>query len=239
MRFLASHLFISFLFALVVILIVFFIWYPYPLAKATGVTHIFLILIFVDIIMGPLLCFVVYNESKKSLKFDLGAIIFLQLIALIYGMNFIAAGRPVWIAYNVDQFELIRNNELVINSKEKGTTLFQATWFKPKYVGVQFSTDQKIKSDDMFDEIFNGISIAQKPARYVPFTQVSKMINEKAQELSLLNKYNDPELVWKVIEKNPSATAFVPLKANAIDMTVLINKEKGEVVKIVDLRPWK
>ncbi len=32
---------------------------------------------------------------------------------------------------------------------------------------------------------------------------------------------------------------FVPLKANAVDMTVLINKEKGEVVKIVDLRPWK
>ena len=29
------------------------------------------------------------------------------------------------------------------------------------------------------------------------------------------------------------------LKANVVDMTVLINKEKGEVVKIVDLRPWK
>jgi hypothetical protein len=41
------------------------------------------------------------------------------------------------------------------------------------------------------------------------------------------------------LKQYPQANAFVPLKANAVDMTVLINKEKGEVVKIVDLRPWK
>ena len=52
-------------------------------------------------------------------------------------------------------------------------------------------------------------------------------------------KYNDSNIVDKVLSKYPQATAFVPLKANALDMTVLINKEKGEVVKIVDLRPWK
>ena len=45
--------------------------------------------------------------------------------------------------------------------------------------------------------------------------------------------------VQEAISKYPQATGFVPLKANAVDMTVLINKDKGEVVKIVDLRPWK
>ncbi|MEC8058136.1 MAG: type IV pilin accessory protein, partial [Pseudomonadota bacterium] len=28
-------------------------------------------------------------------------------------------------------------------------------------------------------------------------------------------------------------------KASSVDMVVLMNKEKGQVVKIIDLRPWK
>ncbi|MEG2750015.1 MAG: hypothetical protein RR939_11540, partial [Acinetobacter sp.] len=35
----------------------------------------------------------------------------------------------------------------------------------------------------------------------------------------------------------PQGTSSVPLKSNAVDMKVLINKD--EVVKIVDHRPWK
>ncbi|MEG2832299.1 MAG: type IV pilin accessory protein, partial [Bacilli bacterium] len=33
--------------------------------------------------------------------------------------------------------------------------------------------------------------------------------------------------------------AFLPLKATAVDMTILIDKKNGAVIKIVDLRPWK
>lgn len=45
-------------------------------------------------------------------------------------------------------------------------------------------------------------------------------------------------MVEKTLVKYPKATAFLPIKASAVDMTVLIN-DKGEVVKIVDLRPWQ
>ncbi len=42
----------------------------------------------------------------------------------------------------------------------------------------------------------------------------------------------------KILAKYPQATGYIPLKANAVDMTVLVNKETGVVIKIVDLRPW-
>lgn len=83
------------------------------------------------------------------------------------------------------------------------------------------------------------ISVAQKPERYVPLDKVKNQIQKRAQSLETLNKFNDKILVQKTLSQYPQATAFVPLKANAVDMTVLINKEKGEVVKIVDLRPWQ
>ena len=53
-----------------------------------------------------------------------------------------------------------------------------------------------------------------------------------------LNDYNDEVMVRQTLKKYPDANAWLPLKASAVDMVVLINKEKAEVVKIVDLRPW-
>ena len=75
------HGLVSISVALLVIGLVFFIWYPSPLAKAVGVTHIFLMLLAIDVIIGPVLGFIVYKEGKKTLKMDLSIIITLQLCA--------------------------------------------------------------------------------------------------------------------------------------------------------------
>lgn len=99
--------------------LVFFIWYPVPLATAVGVTHIFLIILAIDIIVGPFLGLVVYKHGKKTLKFDLGVIILLQILALCYGVHSIEQGRPAWIAYNVDRFELVRKNEIITDHIDK------------------------------------------------------------------------------------------------------------------------
>ena len=54
LKFFVSHLLISFFIALIVVGVVFFIWYPSPLATAVGVTHIFLMMLTIDVIVGPL-----------------------------------------------------------------------------------------------------------------------------------------------------------------------------------------
>ena len=240
LKFFLSHLSLSFLTALLVVGVVFFIWYPAPLATAVGVTHIFLMLLAIDVIIGPVLGFIVYKEGKKTLKMDLGVIVLLQLSALAYGVFNIAEGRPVWLAYNVDRFELVRKNELVDTNIQQAQPQFQKpSWFKPQYVATKFAKDTQQRNDEMFAEVFSGISIAQKPERYVPLDKVKKQIQQRAQNLELLKQFNDQQSVQKILAKYPQANSFVPLKANAVDMTVLINKEKGEVVKIVDLRPWK
>ena len=239
-RFFVSHLLISLIIALITIGLVFLIWYPYPLAKAVGVTHIFLMMLAIDVIVGPILGFFVYKVGKKTLKVDLAVIILIQLSALLYGVYTIQEGRPVWIAFNIDQFELIRKNEIYDKNIKHASNEFQnPSLLNPKFVAVQFSKDKKQKQQDMFDEVIGGIPISQRPERYIELTEQVGQIRKKAQKLNILTQYNNLQLVQKTLAKYPQATAFVPLKANALDMTVLINKEKGEVVKIVDLRPWK
>ncbi len=125
LKFFLGHLAISFFSALIVVGVVFFIWYPSPLAKAIGVTHIFLMMLAIDVIIGPLLGLLVYKEGKKSLKMDLSIIILIQIIALGYGVYSIAQGRPVWLAYNVDRFELVRNNEILTEQIAQASPQYQ------------------------------------------------------------------------------------------------------------------
>ncbi|MCU4305847.1 TfpX/TfpZ family type IV pilin accessory protein [Acinetobacter ursingii] len=240
LKFFLSHLSISFLIALLVVGLVFFIWYPSPLASAVGVTHIFLMLLVIDVILGPLLGLLVYKEGKKTLKFDLSVIILIQIAALCYGVFSIEQGRPAWLVFHVDRFELVRKNDLILENIDQAQPQFQqVSWTGPQFVAVKLAVSPQQRQNDMFTEVLGGISLAQQPERYVELTQAKTSIKQRAQPLVLLNDFNDPKVVKMMLTQYPQATAFLPLKANAVDMVVLVNKESASIIKIVDLRPWE
>jgi hypothetical protein len=239
LRFFLGHFAISAALTFASVVWIFNIWYPMPLASAIGVTEIFLMLICIDMIVGPLLGWMVYKEHKASLKFDLGIVIFIQICAFFYGFYSITEGRPVWLVYNVDRFEVIRANELIMDKIEQASPNYQnPSWWKPQFVGVKFSQNIEQKNQDMFEEILAGISIAQRPERYVPLEQVSSQIQQRSQNLNALLDFNEKADVDNTLKKYPAANAWVPLKANHQDMVVLINKDQAKVIKIVNLKPW-
>lgn len=239
-KFFLGHFCISLFIASIVVGMVFFIWYPSPLAKAVNVTHIFLMMLMIDVIIGPVLGLLVYKDGKKTLKFDLTVIILIQLSALCYGVYTIAQGRPVWIVYSVDRFELVKNNEIIDENLQKARPEYQyPSWLGPQFIAMQLSLDREQRSKEMFDEVFSGVSLAQHPERYVKLSSVKAQIQQRALPLVELQRYNQKTHVEKTLAEYPKANAWLPLKANAIDMVVLVNKETASVIKIVDLRPWK
>lgn len=239
LKFFLSHLSISFLIALLVVGLVFFIWYPFPLANAVGVTHIFLMVLVVDVILGPFLGLLVYKEGKKTLKFDLSVIILIQIAALCYGVFSIEQGRPAWLVFYADHFELVRKNDIILENINQAQPQFQQiSWTGPQFAAVKLAVSPQQRQNDMFTEVLGGISLAQRPERYVELTQAKNQIQQRALPLVELQQYNPKTDVEKILAKYPKADAWVPLKATAVDMVVLVNKEKAEVIKIVDLRPW-
>ncbi|WP_180002725.1 MULTISPECIES: TfpX/TfpZ family type IV pilin accessory protein [unclassified Acinetobacter] len=238
-KFFLSHLCISVLVALIVICVVFVLWYPSPLAKAAGVTHIFLMLLVIDVILGPLLGLLVYKEGKKTLKMDLTVIILIQISALSYGLYSIAQARPVWIAFNHDRFELVRNNELKTENITHAQPQYrQPTWLQPQYVAVKQAVDLQEQQIEQMSAILNGISLAQYPERYIPLNQVQEQMKIKAHDLPELNQWNAKVAVQQVLKVYPEANAWLPLETYGLAMVILVNKETAEVIKIVDLRPW-
>lgn len=237
LKFFTAHLAVSFLVLSLVALLVFKLWYPQPLAGVTGILHIFLILLVIDVVVGPLLCLLVYKEGKKTLKFDLSVIILIQISAFIFGLYSVAAARPIWIVFNMNSFDLIRGNDTDTRYvKDIPTDFKNASWFGPRYVAVLPSTDKQQFKTDMF-EGFAGLTLSQKPQRYVPLTQAAQEIRASAKDLSLLYRFNKQSDVDALLKQYPAADAWLPLQRVKNEKVVLINKQKVEAIKVVDLNP--
>ncbi|AFN76863.1 type IV pilin accessory protein [Stutzerimonas stutzeri DSM 10701] len=233
------HLLLSACLALAVVCLVFFIWYPSPLHAAVGVTKIFLMLIAIDMVLGPCLTLLVYKEGKKTLVMDLSIICALQLGALLYGLHAVAEGRPAWLVFADDRFHLVRANEIDERKLDQAKTEYRSpSWTGPKWVSIREPESADERSDLLFESVFAGVDISQRPNLYQSLDAVEPAVQKAGKPLALLEKYNIPQVAEVILESYPRAGAWLPLKTNHRDMVVLLKENSGEVIAIVDARPW-
>ena len=117
----ALHLGLSAAIGLSVIALMLAVWYPQPYFAAMGGDTLILILIGVDVVIGPVITLIVFDPKKKSLKFDLAVIALLQLAALAYGCHVMFEARPVYNVFVVDRFEVVAANQVDDESLAKVT----------------------------------------------------------------------------------------------------------------------
>jgi hypothetical protein len=233
------HLVISALISLVVIGVVFFVWYPAPLQVAVGVVQIFLILLVVDVVLGPLLTLLIYKKGKKELAMDLVVIALLQLGALSYGLWAVAEGRPAWLVFAVDRFELVR--VIDIDQRKLGEAAAEyrtPSWFGPQWVVAVVPASSDERNEILTESVFGGIDLAQRPNLYQPLAAQKNVIQQRLLEFSALPDSNADESIQAFLQRHPGADSWLPLRANTQDMVVLMQKATAEVVAIVELHPW-
>lgn len=220
--------------------VVFYLWYPTPLDAAVGVTHIFLILLIVDVTLGPLLTLLVYKVGKKTLAIDLTVIILLQISALCYGLWTVAEGRPAWLVFAVDRFDLVRTLDIDDRKLNQADLAYrQPSLLGPQWVAAVNPIDSDERNDILMESVLTGVDIAQRPNLYQPLDSQKEAIKQRLLELSALSANNTSENIKAVLAKHPNADAWLPLRASNQDMVVLMHKDTAEVIAIVDLRPWE
>jgi len=233
----ALHLLLSLLIVGVLALLIFKVWYPMPLATATGVFVIFAMVFIIDLIIGPLLTLLVYKKNKKSLVFDLSVIVIIQVAALAYGVYSLSQARPVYLAFYDNRFEIVRLNDIedsYLDDASKQYTRF--SWTGPKWVAAKPSGSLSEIEDLKFGNRL-GAKIAHQPALYYSIDRAYPDIKLKAYELSKLEAANDKIDIDKYIAANPNTVGWLPLWGQKQHMVVLID-DSGAPLNIVDLRPW-
>lgn len=108
------HLVLSVLVAVLTALLVFELWYPYPYREISGGRELFQLVVSVDIVLGPLLTFAVFNRAKPraELKRDLAVVVALQLAGLAYGLWTVHLARPVHMVFEYDRFRVVHQVDI-------------------------------------------------------------------------------------------------------------------------------
>ena len=235
------HLLVSVIIALCGLYLVFGIWHPDPLQKAVGVTRIFLIMLGIDVVLGPLLTLIVASsKEKKTLKFDLSVIFIVQLAAYLYGMHSIAVSRPTYVAFDKIRFEIVQADSVLRDSEKTILSEYQKNpWFSPQWVAVRPYKDFEEQNQRTFLELQQDISPAMQADLYQPIDGGTwREIKKTQHTLDELEKYNDTQQVKQILATHPEADSYQPLKAPAVDMAVLLDSKQEKMIAIVDLRPW-
>lgn len=164
-----AHLLISLLVLACLLLLIFFVWFPYDLIFAGGVEGLKIIM-GVDLVLGPLLTLMVYVPGKKGLKFDLTMIGIAQIGCLMAGLWVVHNERPV-VQSLADNGVYISAASIFIDPVSVARDLPGAN---PKFVMLDLpeSADEimKVKVDSV---LRRGGAIEMRSDLYIPMRNIS------------------------------------------------------------------
>lgn len=190
----ALHLTGTIVVALIAATCVFGIWYPFPYRDLAGGRDLFLLLVSVDLVCGPLLTLILFNSNKpkRELLTDLGLVISIQLVALIYGVWTVWQARPLYMAAEVDRFKLVSAPDLRGASLGRLPAELQPSIFSgPKFVAIREPIDIAERSQILAEVIDGGADFGERPSFYLPYTgdAARKMLARSKSLEIFLQKY--------------------------------------------------
>lgn len=241
-----THLAGSLLVACASLALVFLVWYPGPLAAASGVGAIVLILLAVDVIVGPVITFIVFDPRKKELKWDVAIILVLQLVALGYGMRTVFVARPAYVVFAADRFDVVYANDLTVEKLAKVTDprFSDVPLWGPKVIAAKRPESAKERNEIMFGALVGGDDVPQLPQYYVPLADQRAQILKRLLPPENLREFN-PERTAQVAElvasygSHPGGVGYLPVRGKVKDFTAILGKESGELLQFSSLVPWQ
>jgi hypothetical protein len=191
------HLLGSLVVAALAAVVVFGIWFPYPYRELVGGRELFLLVVSVDVICGPLLTLVLFNtvKSRRELALDFGLVVCIQFAALGYGMYSVAQSRPVFLAFEVDRFRAVTAADVQIEQLKPERGGLQAlSWSGPKLIGLREPKD----SDEMLQSLelsLSGFDRAFRPDWWIPYDAVRAEVLSRAKSVGVLREKRPDRLV--------------------------------------------
>ena len=168
----STHMLGSMVVALLAGMLVFGLWYPYPYRELAGGREIFLLIVVVDVICGPLLTLVFYNPAKPRAELwrDLGLVVLIQLAALGYGLHVVWQARPAYLVQEVDRFKVITLPELDAAEVDALPPALRLRSISgPLTVAIREPKDAEEQKKVLFESVQGGRDYAERPEFYIPY----------------------------------------------------------------------
>ncbi len=224
------HLLISAGVAAIAAALVFGIWFPGIYRQVAGGRDLFILITSVDVVLGPLLTFAVFNLKKgwPHLRRDLAIIGVIQLAALIYGLIAVYGARPVAMVFETDRFRVITVAQVEMDELPKARPEYrQLPLTGPWLLGARAPKPGDEANEALFKGL-RGIDRAQRPPFWQPYADSTADALARARPLAtLLAKYpalsSDVKAELKALKVDEASAKFLPLIGRGGDWVAILD----------------
>ena len=195
----------------------------------------------VDLALGPMLTFVVYRKGKRELKRDIAIIVAIQVIAFGYGVWTLCTGRPLYLAYVVEHFQIMTPAEIDpdrIRDRRLAPRLIGGP--RPVYVA-------RAEGEDVLritlEAALGGRDVEHYPEYYRRFDEHLDQVRERAWTLDRVRRETPAavEPIEQAIQRlgrTESELLIVPIVGHAKRAVVLLDRDSGAILDYVDAVIW-
>ena len=241
----AIHLVASLVIAALAAALVFGVWYPYPYREISGGRELFLLLVSVDVVLGPLITLAVFNRKKPmaELKRDLLVVVLLQLGALGYGLWTVSVARPVHLVFEIDRFRVVHAIDIAPDMLSKTPAGVEALPLTgPTLLAVRpFSSNQESLNATL--AAVQGAQLAFRPDLWQPYADaVPRILKAASPAQSLKNKFADRaaeiDSLLSVAGTQAANVVYLPLVGRNNFWTVFLDARDAHVIATMPLDPF-
>ena len=236
------HFGISIVIALLAALLVFLVWYPYRYREISGGRDLFLILVAVDVVLGPLITLAIFNRAKpwRVLRRDLAFVGLIQLTALGYGMWAVFLARPVHLVFEFDRFRVVHAVDVpteMLDRTPAGVEALPLTG--PTVLAVRLFRDRD-ESMEATLAALGGVHLSARPDLWQAYADARPRVLEVARPVSELSK-RFPESAAQIDEaiartgRPPDSLRSLPMVGRSSTWTVLLDASTTDVVGFLPL----
>lgn len=236
------HLGISLAVAAMAALLVFGLWYPYPYREISGGRELFLLVVAVDVILGPLITLAIFNRSKSwpILRRDLAVIALIQMAALGYGLWTVFVARPVHLVFEIDRFRVVHAIDIapeLLARTPPGINALPMTG--PTLLAVRAFKDDTEKMESTVAAL-QGLQLGARPDLWKRYSDATAEVLNQAKPVALLrtrfaSQAADIDRTIQATGRPPQALVYLPMVGRKSFWTVFLDPVTAQVVGYMPL----
>jgi len=234
-----THLVLSAAVLAIFFILVFFIWYPAPYFDIEGTHTVILLLIGVDLVIGPLLTLVIFKPDKPALKLDLSLIVVVQITALLYGAYTIHSERPYFVVFNAEQFTIVPASELGKLNMHLLEADIEHRHLGPSYVYIDRSSNMTFQ---MFKSIAHGPPIEHRPEFYKDFTSHITSHPGRGfniEKLAIASPENKAKVdALRARHPDTRDLGFYSIQGKRRYAILVVDHRNADIIDYLDINPW-
>ena len=219
------------------------LWFPGDYFVLSGIGKLLLVLVAVNLVVGPGLSTLLYKPGTWGLKFDLVLIACVEIFILGWALVEIDERRPAFAVFAIDRFEAVMRSEVDL-SQLADSRLATSPGFAPRLIYAELPTDAEVMSQLIDDTVFLGKKdIDRRPEFWKPYTAGISTLQAVARPLEHFLTPNDrragPIRRW-LARHRAEAQDYVslPLRARSGDGIMIIHADIGYPAGVLAVDPW-